>query len=189
MKLFVVSATFPPMRWGGAEYTFRLCQRLAERGLDLHVVTSVIEQVATDPGMQVSPVMRQWSWREMPRLLRVARRFHPDVVDIHFHGHVYHDHPMITFAPTVLKHMIPHVRIVTHVEWPMGVHPQNKSRSTRAARRVVAQWAGPLDADYSYGTLLRDSDRVIVLSDAHRSILSERFADIDRKCRLIPLLP
>jgi glycosyltransferase involved in cell wall biosynthesis len=189
MKVLVVSPTFPPMRSGGAEYALRLCQRLAERGLDLHVVTSEIAHVATDPSMRVSPVMRRWSWLELHRLLQMARGFRPDVVDIHFHGQIYNDHPMITFAPTVLKRAMPGVRVVTHIEWPVGVRPQILPRSTRAVRKIAARWAGPRDADYGYGTLLRDSDRVIVLSDAHRPMLSAHFAGVDQKCRLIPPPP
>jgi glycosyltransferase involved in cell wall biosynthesis len=189
MRVLVVSATFPPVRSGGADYTFRLCQRLAESGHDVHVVTSTIENVATDPSIRVSPVMRTWSWADMPHLLWMVRRDAPDVVNIHFHGHIYNDHPMITFAPTFMKRVRPGVRVVTHIEYPAGVRVYTLWRPERAAWKVAARLAGAKDVDPEYGSILRDSDRIIVLSDAHRSVLSERFEDVNRKSTLIPPPP
>jgi glycosyltransferase involved in cell wall biosynthesis len=125
----------------------------------------------------------------MPRLLQAVRRSAPDVVDIHFHGHIYNNHPMITFVPSFLKRMNPRLRVVTHVEYPVGVRFSNLSSSTRAVRKVIARWVGPQGVDYEYGTILRDSDGIIVLSDVHRAILAEHFAGVNQKSTLIPPPP
>jgi len=189
MRVLVISATFPPMRSGGAHYAFWLCRHLAESRLDIHVITSRIENVATNPRMRVYPVMRRWSWVEMPRLLKIVRRCRPDVVNLHFMGHIYNDHPMVTFTPTFLKRLIPRVRVVTHIEYPAGVRTDCMPLPTRAVRKVVAHLVGAQDVDYGYGTILRDSDRIIILSDTHRLILSRHLSGVDRKCVLIPPPP
>src|SRR5262245_734891 len=121
MNVLVISASFPPMRSGGADYAFRLCLRLAESGHGIHVVPSDIDQVQTDPRMRVSPAISRWSWTDLPRLLWMVRRDRPDVVNIHFHGSLYQYHPMIMFAPALIKRARPGARIVTHIEYPAGV--------------------------------------------------------------------
>jgi len=152
-------------------------------------VTSGIENVVTSRAMKVYPVMRRWSWAELPRLLKIARRCDPDVVNLHFQGAIYNDHPMITFAPTFMKKLRPKAKAVTHIEYPGGVHIERSPRSTRAVRRAVTHWAGVRDVDYGFGTILRDSDRIIILSDTHRAILEKHLAAVGDKCVLIPPPP
>jgi glycosyltransferase involved in cell wall biosynthesis len=45
------------------------------------------------------------------------------------------------------------------------------------------------DVDSKYGTLLRDSDRVVVLCELHQAMLSERFSGMKSKSVLIPPPP
>jgi glycosyltransferase involved in cell wall biosynthesis len=189
MKVLVISATFPPMRSGGADHAFRLCQYLADAGLDVHVVTRRIENVATDPRIKVHPVMRSWSWMDLPRLLSVVRRCRPDVVNLHFTGGIYDDEPMVTFVPTILKKLIPKLRVVTQIEYPEAARVDRRGLPTRVIRKIAAFCAGPEGVDYGYGTILRDSDRIIVLSDLHRRMLSDHFSRVDEKCVLIPPPP
>lgn len=189
MRVLVISATFPPMRSGGAHYAFWLCRHLAESRLDIRVITSSIENVATHPRMQVYPVMRQWSWREIPRLSKIVRHCRPDIVNLHFSGPIYNDHPMVTFTPTILKRLIPDVRVVTLIEYPNGVEVGRLPLPTRAVRKVVAHWVGSQGVDYGYGTILRDSDCIIVLSDTFRDILAKCYAKVEEKCMLIPPPP
>lgn len=177
------------MRSGGADYAFWLCKRLAESGLAIHVLTSDIKNVTTDPKVQVYPVMRQWNWFEFPRLLRLAYRCRPDVVNIHFTGEVYHNQPMITILPGILKRIMPLVSVVTHIEYPMGVNLDGLAFPTRVMRKAIAPWIGTRDLDWGYGTLLRDSDRLVILSEPHRHMLSNHLSSVGQKCVLIPPPP
>jgi glycosyltransferase involved in cell wall biosynthesis len=61
--------------------------------------------------------------------------------------------------------------------------------ASRGIRKAVTVWAGKEALDYRFGTLLRDSDRIIVLSDLHRATLSELFPGVDDKSVLIPPPP
>lgn len=186
MRVLVISATFPPMQSGGADYAFRYCQQLADAGMDVHVVTSAIENVVTSRSMRVYPIMRRWSWAELPRLLKIARCCNPDVVNLHFQGAIYKNHPMVTFAPTLMKRLLPHAKMVTHIESPGGARIEHWPRVTHVVRRAVARWAGTQGVDYGFGTILRDSERIIILSESHRAILAKHFAAAGDKCVLIP---
>jgi polysaccharide biosynthesis protein PslF len=189
MNVLLITATFPPMKSGGAELAFWLCQHLADSGSGVHVVTSQIEGIKVDPRVRVHPVMRRWSWSEMPHLLRVARRCDPDVVNLHFTGPIYNYHPMVTFMPTILKRLIPNVRVVTNIECPDGARIDALPWASRAVWEVVARLVRPRDVDHYYGTLLRDSDRIVVLSDTHRLSLSQHLPGVSDKCVLNPPPP
>jgi glycosyltransferase involved in cell wall biosynthesis len=189
MRVLIISATFPPVKSGGANYAFHLSQHLAARGADVHVLTSRIEGVPAEPGVTVYPLMRDWSWRETAKLLRLARRLRPDVVNLHFHGLLYHNHPMITFALTPLKRLLARARVVTLIEYPVGIELDLSGRAARAFYRAAAHAVGVEGIDRSYGTILRDSDAVILLSDSHLAPLAAHAAGVAAKCVTIPPPP
>lgn len=189
MRILIISATFPPVKSGGANYAFHFAQHLAARGADVHVLTSRIEGVQAPEGVRVYPLMRDWSWRELPKLLWLARRLRPDVVNLHFHGLIYNNHPMITFALTPLKRLLPRARAVTLIEYPVGIELDLGGRAARSVYRVAAHAFGTRELDQSYGTILRDSDGVILLSDSHLTPLEGHSAGVAAKCVLIPPPP
>jgi glycosyltransferase involved in cell wall biosynthesis len=189
VRVLVVSATFPPMKSGGSDFAFRLCERLAEAGANVHVVTSRIADVVKHSKITVDPIMSRWSWFELLRLMTTVRRFRPDVVNLHFNPIIYNNNPMVTFAPGVIKRVLPHTRVITHIESPGGIQIERTSQMTRFWRRLISHFVGTAGIDYSYGTILRDSDCIIVLSGDHVNSLSERSADVRNKAVLIPPPP
>lgn len=189
MKVLVISATFPPMTSGGAAYAFMLCQHLAEAKQDVYALVTTNANATTDPRIKVYPVMRHWGWSELPRLLRVVAQCRPDVVNIHFTGIIYRDQPMITFLPSVLKRLFADVSVVTLFEYPIGVNIDRLPFTTRLVRKAITYWVGSNNIDWGYGTLLRDSDRIIALSDEHRPILQRHLPSAEKKTIVIPPPP
>jgi glycosyltransferase involved in cell wall biosynthesis len=96
---------------------------------------------------------------------------------------------MITFVPSLLKRRYPNLAIVTHIEYPTGVNLTLVPFATRVVRKGVAQLIGIRDLDWAYGSLLRDSDRLVVLSDQHRHVLNGHLPTVGKKCILIPPPP
>jgi polysaccharide biosynthesis protein PslF len=189
IKVLVISSAFPPMRAGEADHTFHLCQHLSARGLDVRLLTTRRESGPGAPSFTVHPVIRDWSWRDLPRLALWLKRSSPDVVLLFYIGWIYDYHPMITFAPTISKALVPRAPFITEFANAIGANPERFSSPSRGLRKAVMTWAGKGGSDYRYGTLLRDSDRVIVLSDLHRATLSHHFSDLDQKAVLIPPPP
>ena len=189
MRVLVISAAFPPMQAGEADHTLHLCQHLAARGLDVHLLTTRIDLGARDLPFKIYPEIEDWSWRDLPRLARRLKRCSPDVVLLFYIGWIYNDHPMVTFAPTVSKSLLPGAPFITQFANAIGAVPEQTSLASRGIRKAVTTWAGKRGLDYRFGTLLRDSDRVIVLSDLHRATLSELFPGVDHKAVLIPPPP
>jgi glycosyltransferase involved in cell wall biosynthesis len=189
MRILLISAAFPPMRAGEATNAFYLCQHLANRKLDIDVLTSQWNPEVFNPRIRVHSIMRSWSWSELGRFVKFLRRSRPDAVLLMYLDWIYHYHPMVTFAPTIFKRVWPGVPFVTRFENAYGALPNRMSPGSRAFRKCMSHWAGTENLDYNFGTLLRDSDRIIVLSGMHRAILSEHFADVSAKSVLIPPPP
>lgn len=103
---------------------------------------------------------------------------------------MYGFHPMITFAPTISKRVLPQVPFVTRFENVfVGADPAKFSRLSRAVRRGVVRWAGSRDIAYSEGTLLRDSDHLVFLCERHLDATTENWPSVHRKSVIIPPPP
>ena len=187
MKVLFISAPFPPMRAGEADHALQLCLRLAERGETLHVLTTRGATAARRFPLTVHPVMRNWSWTDLPRLARFIRRCRPDVITLLYSGWIYNDHPMITFAPTIAKRLFPSVPFVTMLAIEEG--SDWGSFRTRAIRKAMQLWAGGKTVNYVFGTLLRDSDSVIAWSENHLARFVELEPSVRRKGVVIPPPP
>jgi polysaccharide biosynthesis protein PslF len=191
MKVLVISGAFPPMRLGESTNALHLCQHLADRQIDVYVLTSHLNTVVDDPRLKIYPIMRGWSWSELERFRRFVKRCAPDAILLMYIGGViYNHHPMITFAPTITKRLLPHVPFVTRIEsaFPTSA-PIKPSFLPRIVRKAMVLGAGREDVDHQYGTLLRDSDHIVVLCKLHQAMLSERFSDTNSKSVLIPPPP
>jgi len=189
MKVLIISAAFPPMRAGESDHCYRIAERLTESGLEVRVLTTQGNDGGSDVKFRVDPVMRDWSWKDAPRLARAVRTFAPDAVLIIYIGWIYHDHPMMTFAPTICKWAIPGVRVVALFEYFSSWRPEKWGVSTRLIRKGMEYAADRVRVDYEFGTLLRDSDAIVTLSGMHARALMSHDAEVEKKTALIPPPP
>ena len=82
-------------------------------GLDVHVLTSAGNVGAADTGVTIHPIMSRWSWREAlgsSGSSNAARQMRSLLMYL---GGMYGYHPMMTFAPTMVKRRLPRVPFVT----------------------------------------------------------------------------
>ena len=189
MKVLVITSAFPPMRAGEADQALHLARHLADRGVDVHVLTTRGHLALPGYPFEVHPIMRDWSWWDLGRLAWFLRRCNPDAVLLMYIGWIYHRHPMITFAPTVSKLLRPRAVFVTQFANTSGALRKQRSLPTRLIRRGLKQLTRKSGVSDEYGTLLRDSDRVIVLSDHHRAELAELSPGLSGKTVLVPPPP
>ncbi|HEV3203629.1 MAG TPA: glycosyltransferase family 4 protein, partial [Gemmataceae bacterium] len=191
LKLLLISGDYPPNNTGDANHVFFVARHLANRGIEVQVLTSAIAGIPHCPGVQVFPEMRNWSWSSLPRFARFVRNCRPDAVLQIFDqfGRMYAYQPMMTFAPTVTKKLIPSARFVTQFETPYGIRTRQLSFLTRVLRRGMKRWSRLGPGYHPYGTLLRDSDHIIVLSEAHRTELIAEYPALSVKSSLIPPPP
>jgi polysaccharide biosynthesis protein PslF len=186
MKVLIVSP-FPPDPAPEANHALHLSEHLAEAGLVVHVLCKKGSIPATQKNIVVHPVIDDWTWSDLPRLTACMKNCQPDVVLLLYLGWIYNFHPMITFLPTICRMVLPGVPCVTQFEAIDGI--RRRSFSTRALHKAVALLPGGKDVHRSFGTLLRDSDRIIALSSPHKDALVKHYPAVGEKCVIIPPPP
>lgn len=175
------------MRAGDAEHCLYLCRHLAEAGHDVHVLTTRKNIACGQAALTVYPVIQHWGWRAVPVIARLMRQVRPDVILLIHASWLYGHHPMVTFLPSIAKWVQPNVRFVTLFE--ILYAPWHGGFFGRALRKAAALWAGEREADHTLGTLLRDSDRIVVLSEADLATLTASTPTIAEKGIVIPPPP
>ncbi len=188
-RLLVISASWPPDASGGAEYAMQSARRLAARGVDVHVLTRTDPPRMEHPALTLHPIMPDWSWRRLGQVKALVDALSPDAVMLHFLGRLYDHHPMVTMLPTVLKRRHERLRFVTLLETSEGVKRGKWGLLTHLGHQWMASRIGRRGLDKAYGTLLRDSDTVLTLAEAHRHMLQQRCPGLDGRCVVIPPPP
>ena len=188
-KVLVISGVFPPTKVAEGDHVLHICRKLAERDFVVEVLTRQGSAEGVGQSIRVHPAMSKWDWSELPRLVRVAKQCAPDIVFLWFVGHTYDFHPMVSFVPTILKRVLPDVTVVTQITYPIGSRPWQHSVVTRVIRKAVKTVVGSADVDYEYGTLLRDSDRIIVMATSHLKVFAHILPQVTAKSVLIPPPP
>lgn len=189
MKVVLITAAFPPMKAGEAEHMHHLYAQLRQRGVTTSVVTSHGYGRIGYEAAEVSSAIKHWTWLDLLPLGQELQRIRPDAILLYYIGWIYHHHPMVTYLPTVAKRLLPQCRFVTMFAYPEGSGGDSMGIGARLGRKLVSKWAGEEGSDYEFGTLLRDSDRVVVMSDLHRPRFKEHYPDIDQKAVLVPPPP
>ena len=186
-RVEVISGAYPPMKAGEADHCYRIAAQLADRGVYVEVVTTAGLKLSDQE--RVRSEIRDWSWRDLPLLLWRVWRSNPHAVLLYYIGWIYNDHPMITFFPSLCKMVSRNTRVVTMFAYPMGSKAGGQALLSRALRKAVQWGVGTQGVDYAYGTLLRDSDAIIVMSQRHQRLLSESDPSVAAKCTLVPPPP
>lgn len=186
MKVLIVSV-YPPDPAPEANHALHLSEQLAEAGLSVEVLCPRGSIPPTRPGIRVHALMQEWDWAEAPRLEACLRECRPDVVLLLYLGWVFKHRPMITYLPSYCARVLPGVPCVTQFEnVDRGAPPRTlrERARLRAMRLRAGAGAHPL-----FGTLLRDSARIIALSSPHRAKLLAQDPDIDEKVSILPPPP
>lgn len=188
MKVLIISAAFPPMRAGEAEHVLHLCTHLASRGAEVHLLTTKGQSAPESVSFHIHAAMKSWSWSDAPTLVTMLRKIQPDLVLLIYTAWIYQSHPMITFAPTIVKWVLGKASFTTQIE-TIKEEDRPQTLATRAIRKFVKYGVGRAGVDYVMGTLYRDSDRLIVLSERHLIQLCALMPDVVSKTEVIPPPP
>lgn len=192
LRLLVVSGGFPPVEAPESAHTLHICEQLAAKGVDVHLLTN--ESAMIPQGLQefhVYPGMKAWGWKQLLTIMFTVRRVRPAAVLLIYIDWIYKCHPMMTFVPAALRWLQPGLRIVTQFENESGlssiIPPKEiKTGLIKTIFGLLTGWRGlhPL-----YGSLLRDSSSIIALSERHLEAFERAHPGISAKAMVIPAPP
>lgn len=190
IRLLIISSAFPPTRAPESGHALFLCEHLARAGVEVHLLTTKGNAFAgpAPSGVTVHPVMDNWSWKQLIKLLHFIRSNRFDTILLIYIDWIYQCHPMITFLPTLAKRLCGVRTVVTQFENENGlsrIEPNNRMRD-RIVRRLVTLLVTAKDVHPSYGTLLRDSNHIIGLSERHLDAFATAYSGVRAKAEVIP---
>lgn len=86
MRILLVTGSFPPMRCGVGDYSFNLAKALiAKPNIHVGVLTSALGKGADQlDGVEVFPVIKRWCLVEILKVVKIIRRWSPDIVHIQY---------------------------------------------------------------------------------------------------------
>lgn len=179
MRILVVSAVYPPMTVAEADHVLHICRTLSERGMDVHLLTRNLPNLADTSFVTPHPVMNTWGWSESIRAIKTIKTVSPDAVLLFFLGTLYNYKLMITFLGTILRLFFPGTAFAV-----MFSNVGTAKGLGRMGQRL-AKWAGK----YKYGTLLSTSDRIIVFTEKHAQRLFALSPALTEKVEVVPPPP
>lgn len=193
MRVMLISGSFPPMKCGVGDYTAQLARALAHT-VDTSVAVLVDNAASqTDiaaPSLEILPVAHGWTFSDLPAILQIVRRWHPDIVHIQYPGQGYRSN-----MPYLMPAFFQLMRIPSAQTWhnyyekmrrwhylpnallPGGlvvVRPEYKARMPRWYRSLIAHKQFRFIPNAS--ALPR-----VTLSEAERTAIRVRFASRDRR--------
>jgi glycosyltransferase involved in cell wall biosynthesis len=108
MKVCIISPSFPEMKCGVGDYTWRLIQHLQGANREIFLLTSDNDKIREHirqgnlGNVKIFPIVKRWGYLSMRKLLNKISEIDPDVVHIQYQWWAYR-FSMIAFLPLLLK--------------------------------------------------------------------------------------
>ena len=194
MKLCMVSATYPDIHCGVGDFVGVLCPRLAQEGIDVHVLTSRDPRVRpSEENPRVHPTLEAWGWRQAPALIRAVQELRPDLVHIQYETLMYRRSPMIELFPLLLKRagfrgpviFSPHEFHGPHLFTSRGLRADLQAMNPRYLPTFVGR--GEFLWELRCRAMVQQSDVVAVTNEPLLEHLRREFPSRARRIVLTPL--
>lgn len=176
-RLLYITAALPPTRVPEADHTLYQCLRMAESGVEVHVLTRAGQNVERHSSLTIHEDVTSWSWRELPTLVTLIRRIRPDAVMISFLGSLYGYRTMPTMIPLVVRLLAPSTKVLVQFA-NLGQGIGIRSRVQRFLFRRLGK--------FKYGSLLVAPHAVVALSEEQRTRMRTLAPSMSRRTTVIP---
>jgi glycosyltransferase involved in cell wall biosynthesis len=173
LRILLVSSVWPPASAPEGDHAAAIAVDLAAFGHRVDVLTTR-GVVARPESVRVHPVVKDWTWSDLPRVFARIVRIRPDVVLLMYLGWLYRHHPMVTALPRIARWVRPRTAFVTLVSYVTGSRWNEQAQ--RIAARITALTRTP-PVDPEFGTILTDSDAVVVPGPPFAARLRDRFPE------------
>ncbi|HAE62213.1 MAG TPA: hypothetical protein DCG38_07785 [Eubacteriaceae bacterium] len=113
IKICMISGSYPPIKDGVGDGVQILLEKVSSQDnkIDIFLLTS--QEVQNDPNNKlIYPIIRNWNWASLPKIIRVIKLHKPQIVHIQYPTVKYGRHPMINFLPLFLKILMKDVKII-----------------------------------------------------------------------------
>lgn len=118
MKLFLLSANYPPTKCGMADYAEKLSEYLKKIvNINPYIITSKITEESDLQLCKNIPnifrIMQNWNMNENNNLMELIKKESPDVIHIQYHDDDFPSGNDLHILPSLVKKNFPKIKIVT----------------------------------------------------------------------------
>lgn len=178
-RILVISPCVPPYPIAEGDHAFLTCKHLARNGFQVTLLTAAVEEYLEGGTFEILPVMKSWSWRGLPTLIRTIRTTRPDYVYLFFLGFLFNYKIMVTFLPQYLT------IFSRRTKFAVLFTDLGNARGLGWLLRGVSRLAGK----FRYGTLLTSAHTILYLSARHHQKIVDLCPAADRRMAWIPVPP
>lgn len=116
MKICFIVGSFPYVKCGIGDYTYKLSEELARQGHEVHVITSETASIQSNV-IHIHNIMKDWSFKERKKIIEILKKINPYVVNIQYPTKEYNGSYMVGFLPAIIKKKIKCKVIITRHEY------------------------------------------------------------------------
>lgn len=104
MKICFIVGAFPMMKCGVGDYTNKLAEELAQKGNEVHVITS--ERASSESKiLKVHNIVKVWKFSALKPILNELKQIKPDVINIQYPSDEYYRRT-VSVLPLLIKRKI-----------------------------------------------------------------------------------
>ena len=184
MKVLVI-CEFPPVPLPEANHAFLIVKHLADAGVTVDVLNAKNSVAVQHQNGTQHSTMEKWDWSELLKLAWCIKRSKPDAILLYYLPFLYNSHPMITIVPTLARVLMPSAAVLTLFSTDQTAEVHTYPFIRKAVYKLLLLGLGR-NTHYNLGTLLRDSHRIIGLSQNHLQKLISFLPQASEKAVLIP---
>ncbi|MEE2710444.1 MAG: glycosyltransferase family 4 protein [Gemmatimonadota bacterium] len=116
MKIMMVTGSYPPLKDGVGDYTYRLCYTLRQfLGEDSVYVVSTRTGRADEEHPGDFPVVAEWNLKGIVQVIKQIRSLRPDVVHIQYPAAGYKRHLEPSFMPILIRFAARSAKVISTI--------------------------------------------------------------------------
>ncbi|MBI5206809.1 MAG: hypothetical protein HY934_03365, partial [Candidatus Firestonebacteria bacterium] len=118
MKLFIISAQYPPIKCRIGDYVANLCLYFKWKSdIDPYVITSSASDIpnsqVTDDGVYIHRIMENWGIFEVSKIMKLIKKENPQIVHIQYDFNSFSQKWMLSILPFLIKKYRRKIKVVT----------------------------------------------------------------------------
>lgn len=107
MKICIICPNYPPKVCGIGDYTYKLARELTRSDTEVVIIANedneIQEEFRNVKNPKVLSTIRDWSFKNLSKLLEILKAEKPDIIHIQYQNNLYQEKQMINFLPIFLR--------------------------------------------------------------------------------------
>lgn len=105
MRICFIVGSFPDMKCGVGDYTYKLSEELSKQGFEIHIITSKKANCKSNL-MKIHNIIEEWDSKGSKQIVERLQEIQPDIVNIQYPSNEYKNNFAMNILPLKIKKKI-----------------------------------------------------------------------------------